>query len=166
MIGANLRCYTKQSNTPEKSPDKEDMHSTDRIIRNLVTSILNEEHGVKDTFTPLSRREPSPEVESQAEKDDNSSKTEKEVAAEGLCSLGKNLPRMSPDTAQDIEEERSEEEDDTLVNLVKTSVAKRLRKRKSIVEIRTNRKEKRVAGIGPSKAWSKVEVRKKKESET
>ncbi|XP_050915686.1 uncharacterized protein LOC127130765 [Lathyrus oleraceus] len=50
---------------------------------------------------------------------------EKEVVAEGLCSLEKNLPRMSPDTAQDIEEERSEEEDDTLVNLVKTKVRKK-----------------------------------------
>ena len=70
---------------------------------------------------------------------------------------------MSPNTAQDIKEERSEEEDDTLVNLVKTSVANRLRKRKSMAEIRT---EKRVAGIGPSKSWSKVEVRKKKDSES
>ncbi|KAI5432370.1 hypothetical protein KIW84_036203 [Lathyrus oleraceus] len=73
---------------------------------------------------------------------------------------------MSLDTAQDIEEEGSEEEDDTLVNLVKTSVANRLRKRKNMVEIRTSRKEKRVAGIGPSKTWSKVEVRKMKESES
>ncbi|XP_050876944.1 uncharacterized protein LOC127080674 [Lathyrus oleraceus] len=54
---------------------------------------------------------------------------------------------MSPNTAQDIEEERSEEEDDTLVNLVKISVAKRLRKRKSIAKIRTDRKEKRVTDI-------------------
>lgn len=105
-------------------------------------------------------------METQAEKDDDSSKTEKEVAAEELCSLGKNLPSMSPDTAQDIEEEGSEEEDDTLVNLVKTSVANRLRKRKSMAEIRTGRKEKRVAGIGPSKTWSKVEVRKMKKSES
>ncbi|KAI5412127.1 hypothetical protein KIW84_056981 [Lathyrus oleraceus] len=74
---------------------------------------------------------------------------------------------MSPDTAQDIEEERSkEEEDDTLVNLMKTSVANKLRKRKSMDEIRTARREKKVGGIGPSKSWSKVEVRKRKESES
>ncbi|KAI5397450.1 hypothetical protein KIW84_063315 [Lathyrus oleraceus] len=68
---------------------------------------------------------------------------------------------MSLDTAQDIEEE-----DDTLVNLVKTSVANKLRKRKSMAEIRTARREKKVAGIGPFKSWSKVEVRKRKESES
>ena len=82
--GSSSMAGAKQGNTPEKSPDKEDMHFTDRTIRNLVTRILNEEHGVKDIFTPLSRRDPSPEVETQAEKDDDSSKTEKEVATEGL----------------------------------------------------------------------------------
>jgi hypothetical protein len=69
--GSPSMAGVKQGNTPKKSSDKEDMHFTDRTIRNLVTRILNEEHGVKDMFTPLSRRDPSPEVEPQAEKDDD-----------------------------------------------------------------------------------------------
>lgn len=56
--GSPSMARAKQGNTPEESPEKEDMHSTDHII-NLVTRILNEEHGVKDIFTPLSRRDPS-----------------------------------------------------------------------------------------------------------
>ncbi|XP_050877820.1 uncharacterized protein LOC127081622 [Lathyrus oleraceus] len=61
---------------------------------------------------------------------------------------------MSPDTAQDIEEERSEEEDDTLVNLVKTSIANRMRKRRSMAEIRTGLVKEFIVNI-PDESYGK-----------
>ncbi|KAI5409708.1 hypothetical protein KIW84_055235 [Lathyrus oleraceus] len=94
--GSSSMAGSKQGNIPEKSPHKDDIHFTGRTIKNLVTRILNEEQSDKGVSTPLSRRDPSPEVETQAEKDDDSSKSEKEVADEGLCSLGKNLPSKKP----------------------------------------------------------------------
>ncbi|XP_050895246.1 uncharacterized protein LOC127101854 [Lathyrus oleraceus] len=74
---------------------------------------------------------------------------------------------MSQEKVIDLEEEISEEEDDPLVNLVKPSVAEKLRTRqgKSVAKMRTGRVKKN-AGIGPSKAWSKVEVRKRKERDS
>jgi hypothetical protein len=152
------------------------MHFTDRATRNLVTRILNEGHAVKGVFTPLSRRDPSPEVEPQAEKDDDSSRSEKEVAAEGLCSLGKTLPSKKPvdvshETAENVinlEEESSEEEDDTLVHHVKPRVARKLktRKGKTVAEMLTTRTRKKAVAVGPSKSWSKVEVKKRKVRES
>jgi hypothetical protein len=85
-----------QGNIPDNPPPKDDMHYTNRVIRNLVTRILNEGHAVKGVSTPLSRRDPSPEVEPEIEKDDDSSRSEKDMAAEGLCSLGKTLPSKKP----------------------------------------------------------------------
>ncbi|KAI5438952.1 hypothetical protein KIW84_024615 [Lathyrus oleraceus] len=79
-------------NSSDNPTSKDDMHHTDRVIRNLVTRILNEGHSVKGVSTPLSRRYPSPEVEPHNEKDDDSSRSEKDIAAEGLCSLGQTLP--------------------------------------------------------------------------
>jgi hypothetical protein len=161
---------SKQGNIPDKSPLLKDMHYVDRAIRNLVTRILNEGHEVKGVSTPLSRRDPSPEEEPHADKDDDSSRSEKEVVAEGLCSLGKNLPskkpaNMSQENTINLEVESFEEEDDTLVHLIKPSVAEKLRTRKgkSVAKMRTTRRVKKVVGVGPSKSWSKVEVRKRKE---
>ena len=65
-----------QGNSYDYPPSKDDMHYTDRIIRNLVTRILNEGHSVKGVSTPLSRRDPSPEVGPQNERDDDSSRSE------------------------------------------------------------------------------------------
>jgi hypothetical protein len=80
------------SNIPSTSThtpsSKDDMHHTDRVIRNLVTRILNEGHSVNGVSNPLSGRDPSPEVGPHNEKDDDSSRSEKDMAAEGLCSLG------------------------------------------------------------------------------
>ncbi|XP_050875218.1 uncharacterized protein LOC127078840 [Lathyrus oleraceus] len=142
-------------------PSGEFIHETDN---ELVTFLEQPPFGHPGTL-----KDPSPEVETQDEKDDDSSKSEKEVAAEGLCSLGKNVPSkklasMSHETTKDIidlEEESSEEEDDTLVHLVKPSVDKKLRTRKgkTMAEMRTVRREKKVVGVGPSKSWSKVERR-------
>ncbi|XP_050918823.1 uncharacterized protein LOC127136285 [Lathyrus oleraceus] len=137
----------KQGNTSGNSSLPKDMHYTDRAIRRLVTRILSEGHKVEGVSTPLSRREPYHEREPHADKDDDSSRSEKEVVAEGLCSL-----------------ESTEGEDDPLVHLVKPSVAEKLRtkKGKSMAKMRAAR-VKKTAGVGPSKPWSKVEVGKRKE---
>ncbi|XP_050916382.1 uncharacterized protein LOC127131508 [Lathyrus oleraceus] len=117
------------------------------------------------------------DVDDESISDESScSELEKEVAAEGLCSLGKNLPSkkpasMSPDTAEDsidLEEESSEEEEDTLVHHVKPSAARKLktRKGKTVVEMMASRTRKKTAGVGPFKSWSKVEIKKRKESKS
>ncbi|XP_050878267.1 uncharacterized protein LOC127082084 [Lathyrus oleraceus] len=161
---------------------KEDIHHTDRVIRNLVTRILNEGHSVKGVSTPLSKIYPSPEVEQHSEKDDNSSSSEKDMAAEGLCSLGKTVSdkrkSMAPKTANashsekhddanvaiDLEDGSSDDQEESLLHHLKPSVAKRMKTRKGrfMVELRSARKTKKTAGIGPSKSLSKVEVKKRK----
>ncbi|XP_050908482.1 uncharacterized protein LOC127122136 [Lathyrus oleraceus] len=166
--GTSSNAGDKQGNTSGNSSLPKDMYYTDRAIRRLVTRILSEGHKVEGVSTPLSRREPSPEGEPHADKDDDSSRSEKEVAAEGLCSLGKTLPSKKQNVPQeniiDLEEESTEGEDDPLVHLVKPSIAEKLRtkKGKSMAKMRAAR-VKKTAGIGPSKPWSKVEVGKRKE---
>ncbi|XP_050918639.1 uncharacterized protein LOC127136083 [Lathyrus oleraceus] len=166
--GTSSNAGDKQGNTSGNSSLPKDMYYTDRAIRRLVTRILSEGHKVEGVSTPLSRREPSPEEEPHADKDDDSSRSEKEVAAEGLCSLGKTLPSKKQNVPQeniiDLEEESTEGEDEPLVHLVKPSVAEKLRtkKGKSMAKMRAA-KVKKTAGIGPSKPWSKVEVGKRKE---
>ncbi|XP_050909982.1 uncharacterized protein LOC127123846 [Lathyrus oleraceus] len=166
--GPSSNAGDKQGNTSGNSSLPKDMYYADRAIRKLVTRILSEGHKVEGVSTPLSRKEPSPEGEPHADKDDDSSRSEKEVAVEGLCSLGKTLPSQKPNVPQeniiDLEEESSEGEDDPLVHLVKPSVAEKLRtrKRKSLAKMRAAR-VKKAAGIEPSKPWSKVEVGKRKE---
>ncbi|XP_050876764.1 uncharacterized protein LOC127080497 [Lathyrus oleraceus] len=173
MIPGDTTCPSsnagdKQGNTSGNSSLPKDMYYIDRAIRKLVTRILSEGHKVEGVSTPLSRREPSPEGKPHADKDDESSRSEKEVAAEGLCSLGKTLPSKKPNVPQekiiDLEEESTEGEDDPLVHLVKPSVAEKLRTRKgkSVAKMRAAR-VKKAGGIGPSKPWSKVEVGKRKE---
>ncbi|XP_050878354.1 uncharacterized protein LOC127082172 [Lathyrus oleraceus] len=93
------------------------------------------------------------------------------MVAEGVCSLGKTLPSKKPvdvshETAENVinmEEASSEEEVDTLVHHVKPSVARKLKtiKGKTVVEMMTTRKCKKVVGVGPSKSWSNVETIKK-----
>ncbi|XP_050874850.1 uncharacterized protein LOC127078437 [Lathyrus oleraceus] len=166
--GTSSNAGDKQGNTSGNSSLPKDMYYTDRAIRRLVTRILSEGHIVEGVSTPLSRREPSPEGKTHADKDDDPSRSEKEVAAEGLCSLGKTLPSKKQNVPQediiDLEEENTEGEDDSLVHLVKPSIAEKLRakKGKSMANMRAAR-VKTAAGIGPSKPWSKVEVKKRKE---
>ncbi|XP_050877202.1 uncharacterized protein LOC127080962 [Lathyrus oleraceus] len=166
--GTSSNAGDKQGNTSGNSSLPKDMYYTDRAIRRPVTRILSEGHKVEGVSTPLSRREPFPEREPHADKDDDSSRSEKEVAAEGLCSLGKTLPSKKQNVSQgniiDLEEESTEGEDDHLVHLVKPSIAKKLKtkKEKSMAKMRVAR-VKKIAGVGPSKPWSKVEVGKRKE---
>ncbi|XP_050920231.1 uncharacterized protein LOC127137855 [Lathyrus oleraceus] len=161
--GTSSNAGDKQGNTSGNSSLPKDMYYTDRAIRRLVTRILSEGHKVEGVSTPLSRREPSPEGEPHADKDDDSSRSEKEVDAEGLCSLGKTLPSKKQNVPQeniiDLEEESTGGEDDPLVHLVKPNVAEKLRtkKGKSMAKMRAAR-VKKTAGIGPLKPWSKVEV--------
>ncbi|XP_050878242.1 uncharacterized protein LOC127082064 [Lathyrus oleraceus] len=160
---------------------KEDIHHTDRVIRNLVTGILNEGHSVKGVSTSLSKMYPSPEVEQHSEKDDNSSSSEKDMAAEGLCSLGQTVSDKRKFVASktvnashsekhddanvviDLEDGSSGDQEERLLHHLKPSVAKRMKTRKgrSVAELMSARKTKKTAGIGPSKSWSKVEVKKR-----
>ncbi|XP_050889962.1 uncharacterized protein LOC127095295 [Lathyrus oleraceus] len=162
---------------------KEDIHHIDRVIRNLVTRILNEGHFVKGVSTPLSKMYPSTEVEQHSEKDDDSSSSEKDMAAEGLCSLGQTVSGKGKLVASkttnashsekhddandviDLEDDKYDDQEDNLLHHLKPSVAKRMKTRKgrSVAELMSARKAKNTAGIGPSKSWSKVEVKKRKD---
>jgi hypothetical protein len=64
----------------------------------------------------------------------------------------------------DLEDVRYDDQEDNLLHYLKPSVAKRMKTRKgiSVAELISARKAKKTAGIGPSKSWSKVEVKKRK----
>ncbi|XP_050914956.1 uncharacterized protein LOC127129890 [Lathyrus oleraceus] len=161
---------------------KEGTHYTDRVIRDLVTRILNEGHPVKGVSTPLSQMYPSPEVEQHSGKDDDSSSSDKDLAAEGLRSLGQTMSEKGKFVAShtvnashsekhddaniviDLEDGSSDDQEEILIHHMKPSVAKRMKTRKGkfVAELMSARKAKKTAGIGPSKPWSKVEVKKRK----
>ncbi|XP_050897800.1 uncharacterized protein LOC127104670 [Lathyrus oleraceus] len=125
---------------------------------------------------------PSPEVEQHSKKNDDSSSSEKDMAAEGLCSLrqtvsgkGKSMASKTTNASHtekhgdandviNLEDDRSDDQEDNLIHHLKPGVAKRMKTRKgrSVVELMSARKTKKTAGIGPSKSWSKVEVKKRK----
>ncbi|XP_050876870.1 uncharacterized protein LOC127080598 [Lathyrus oleraceus] len=161
---------------------KEDIHHTGRVIRDLVTRILNEGHSVKGVSTPLSQMYPSPEVEQHSGKDVDSSSSEKDLVVEGLCSLGQTVSKKGKSVASktanashskkhydanvviDLEDGNSDDQEENLLHHLKPSVAKRMKTRKgrSVDELMSARKAKKTAGISPSKSWSKVEVKKRK----
>ncbi|XP_050908797.1 uncharacterized protein LOC127122519 [Lathyrus oleraceus] len=134
------------------------------------------------TLYPLSKIYPSPEVEHHSEKDDDSYRSEKDMVAEGLCSLGQTVSGkgkfMASTTANashsekhdaannviDLEDDRSDDEEDSLLQHLKPSVAKRMktRKRRSVTEMMSTKTAKKTDGVGPSKSWSKVNVKKRK----
>lgn len=64
----------------------------------------------------------------------------------------------------DLEDESSDDEDDSLLHHLKPSVAKRIKTRKgrSVAEMMTTKTAKKATAVGPSKSWSKVEVKKRK----
>ncbi|XP_050914632.1 uncharacterized protein LOC127129508 [Lathyrus oleraceus] len=161
---------------------KEDIHHTDRVIRDLFTRILNEGHFMKGVSTPFSQMYPSPEVEQHSGKDDDSSSSEKDLAAEGLCSLGQIMSEKGKFVASktanashsemhhdanvviDLEDGSLDDKEESLLHHLKPSVAKRMKTRKGrfVVELMSARKAKKTVGISPSKSWSKVEVKKRK----
>ncbi|XP_050899257.1 uncharacterized protein LOC127106020 [Lathyrus oleraceus] len=127
---------------------KEDIYHTDRVIRNLLTRILNEGYFVKGVSTPLSQMYPSPEVEQHSVKDDESSSSEKDMAAEGLCSLGQTVSNKGKSVTSkianashskkhddanvviDLEDGSSDDQEESLLHHLKPSVAKRMKTRK------------------------------------
>ncbi|XP_050878873.1 uncharacterized protein LOC127082691 [Lathyrus oleraceus] len=161
---------------------KEGTHYTNRVIRDLVTRILSEGHYVNGVSTPLAQMYPSPEVEQPSGKGDDSSSSEKDLAAEGLRSLGKIVSEkgkfVPSNTANashsekhddanvviDLEDGSSDDQEESLIHHIKPSVAKRMktRKGKSVAELMSSRKAKKTAGIGPSKPWRTVQINKRK----
>ncbi|XP_050909409.1 uncharacterized protein LOC127123210 [Lathyrus oleraceus] len=161
---------------------KEGTHYTDRVIRDIVTRILNEGHSVKGVSTPLAQMYPPHEVEQPSGKGDDSSSSEKALAAEGLRSLGQTVSDKGKSVASnmdnashfekhddtnvviDLEDGSSDDQEESLTHHIKPSVAKRMktRKGKSVAELMSAREAKKTAVIGPSKPWSKVEIKKRK----
>ncbi|XP_050888595.1 uncharacterized protein LOC127093726 [Lathyrus oleraceus] len=120
---------------------------------------------------------PSPEVGQHSGKDDDSSSSEKDLAAEGLCSLWQTVSEKGKFVASktanashsekhdviDLEDGSSDDQEESLLHHLKPSVAKHMKTRKgrSVAKLISARKSKKTAGIGPSKSWSKVEVKKR-----
>ncbi|XP_050907580.1 uncharacterized protein LOC127121003 [Lathyrus oleraceus] len=161
---------------------KKGTHYTDRVIRDVVTRILNEGHSVKGVTTPLAQIYPSLEVEQPSGKGDDSSSSEKDLAAEGLHFLGQTVFEKGKSVASNtsntshsekhddanvvinLEDGSSDDQEESLIHHMKPNVAKRMktRKGKSVVELMSSKKAKKTAGIGPSKPWSKFEIKKRK----
>ncbi|XP_050877048.1 uncharacterized protein LOC127080797 [Lathyrus oleraceus] len=104
------------------------------------------------------------------------------MAAGGLCSLGQTVSGKGKFVASktanashsekhdvvndviDLEDDRSDEQEDSLLHHLKPSVAKRMKTRKGrfVAEVMSVKTAKKTAGVGASKFWSKVEVKKRK----
>ncbi|XP_050889531.1 uncharacterized protein LOC127094796 [Lathyrus oleraceus] len=149
------------SSSTHATSSKEDIYHTDRVIRNLVTRIHNKGHSVKGVSTPLSKVYPYPEVEQHSEKNDDSSSFEKDMVAEGLCSLGKTVSGKGKYVASKTANASHSEKHDVAND---PSMAKRIKTRKgrSVAELMSARTAKKASCVGPSKSWSKVEVKKRK----
>ncbi|XP_050876523.1 uncharacterized protein LOC127080237 [Lathyrus oleraceus] len=137
---------------------KEGTHYIDRVIRDIVTRILNKGHSVKGVSTPLAQMYPPPNVEQPSGKGDDSSSSEKASATEGLRSLGQTVSDKGKSDGS------SDDQEESWIHHIKPSVAKRMktRKGKSVAELMSAREAKKTAVIGPSKPWSKVEIKKRK----
>ncbi|XP_050876261.1 uncharacterized protein LOC127079957 [Lathyrus oleraceus] len=104
---------------------------------------------------------PSPEVEQHSEKNYDSSSFEKDMAAEGLCSLGQTVSGKGKSMASKTANASHSEKHDVANN---PSVAKHMKTRKGryVAELMSSRTTKKAVGVGPSKSGSKVEVKKRK----
>ncbi|XP_050893372.1 uncharacterized protein LOC127099924 [Lathyrus oleraceus] len=116
-------------------------------------------YSVKGVSTHLSRMYPSPEVEPNSEKDEDSSRSEKDMAAEGLCSLGKTVSGKKFVASTTANASHSEKHD----SANNPNVDKRMKTRKgrSVAEMMSAKTAKKTVGVGPSKSWSKVDVKKR-----
>ncbi|XP_050895740.1 uncharacterized protein LOC127102414 [Lathyrus oleraceus] len=123
---------------------------------------------------------PSPEVEQHSEKDDDSSSSEKDMAAEGLCSLGQTVSDKGKFVASktanashsekhddvndviDLEDDRSDDQEDSLLHHLKSSVAKRMKTRKGrpVAELMSARKAKKTADVPDISPVKKTTARK------
>jgi hypothetical protein len=63
----------------------------------------------------------------------------------------------------DLEDGSSDDQEESLIHHIKPSVAKRMKthKGKSVAELMSARKANKTVVIGPSKPWSKVEIKKR-----
>ncbi|XP_050875371.1 uncharacterized protein LOC127078997 [Lathyrus oleraceus] len=161
---------------------KEGTHYTDHVIRDIVTRIVNESHSLKGVSTPLAQIYSPPEVEQPSGKGDDSSSSEKALVAEGLRPLGQTVSDkgkfMASNMANashsekyddanvviDLENGSSNHQEESLIHHIKPSVAKRMKTRKGkfVAELMSAREAKKTVVIGPSKPWSKVEIKKRK----
>ena len=68
----------------------------------------------------------------------------------------------------DLEDESSDDEDDSMLHHLKPSVAKRIKTRNGryVAEMMTTKTGKKATAVGPSKSWSKVEVKRRKVRES
>ncbi|XP_050916130.1 uncharacterized protein LOC127131242 [Lathyrus oleraceus] len=127
----------------------------------------NQGYSLKGVSTPLSKMYPSPKVEQHSEKYDDSSSYEKDMAAEGLCSLGKTVSGKGKFVASkianasysekhdvandviDLKDDRSDDQKDILLHHLKPSVAKRIKTRKGrfVAELMSARTAKKTAGV-------------------
>ncbi|XP_050918573.1 uncharacterized protein LOC127136005 [Lathyrus oleraceus] len=128
------------SSSTHATSSKEDMHHTDRVIRNLVTRILNEGHSVKGVSTPLSRMYPSLEVEPHSKKDDDSSRSEKDMVAEAKVAkkttgVGPSKSWSKVDVKKRTVREVSESDEDVEEDVSDISPMKRTTVRKSPVKV-------------------------------
>ncbi|XP_050875084.1 uncharacterized protein LOC127078696 [Lathyrus oleraceus] len=132
--------------------------------------------------TPLAQIYSPSEVEQPSGKGDDSSNSEKALAAEGLRSLGQTVSDKGKSMAFnranashsekhddanvviDLEDGSSDDQEESLIHHIKPSVAKRMktRKGKPVAELMSAREAKKSAVIGPSKPCSKVEIKKRK----
>ncbi|XP_050878610.1 uncharacterized protein LOC127082415 [Lathyrus oleraceus] len=145
-----------------------------------ASACSNQGHFVKGVFTPLAQMYPSPEVEQPSGKGDDSSSYEKDLAAEGLCSLGKTVFEkgkfVASNTANashfekhddvnvviDIEDGSSDDQEESLLHHTKPSVVKRMKthKGKSMAELMLARKAKKTADVPDISPVKKTTVRK------
>ncbi|XP_050916166.1 uncharacterized protein LOC127131280 [Lathyrus oleraceus] len=139
--------YSIPSGSTPITKNKEGTHYTDRVIRYLVTRILNEGHSMKGVSTPLAQMCPSPEVEQPSCKGDDPFSSEKDLAAEGLSSLGQTVSEKGKSVAS---------------NTANASHSKKHNDANVVIDLEDARKAKKTDGIGPSKPRSKVEVKKRK----
>ncbi|XP_050877187.1 uncharacterized protein LOC127080946 [Lathyrus oleraceus] len=102
---------------------------------------------------------PSPEVEQHSEKNDDSSSSEKDMAAEGLYSLGQTVSGKGKFVASKTANASYSENHDVANDVIDLEDE---RKGRSIAELMSARTAKKATGVGPSKYWSNVEVKKRK----
>ncbi|XP_050884897.1 uncharacterized protein LOC127088024 [Lathyrus oleraceus] len=121
---------------------KEGTQYTDRVIRDIVTRIINE--GLRSLGKTVSDK-----GKFVAFNTTNASHSEKYDDANVVI---------------DLEDGSSDDQEESLIHHIKPSVAKRMKTRKGkfVAELMSAREAKKTTVIGPSKPWSKVEIKKRK----
>ncbi|XP_050896231.1 uncharacterized protein LOC127102965 [Lathyrus oleraceus] len=126
-----------------------DIHLNQPISIDVSASACsNQGHSVKGVSTPLAQMYPPPEVEQPSGNGDDSSSSEKALAAEGLCSLGQTVfdkgKFVASNTANashsekhddenvviDLEDGSSDDQEESLIHHIKPSSKVEIKKRK------------------------------------